>query len=140
MPLQRSNSSKGRGKLIPQILDPSQMGKGDKSPAKMNSEMAVSFFGEDLVPQRSPQELMSPPQGILTPMGPPMPLAPPLLTSPVGLGPAGMMQLPGAGGKPPYQGAGGKPPYQMKPRPKPPPSPLLNDPLLNKGLVFTSQL
>ena len=81
-PLKRSNSNKGRGKLLPPTMDPSLL-KQEVSPAKMNSEHAMAFFGEDLVPgagdvMMSPGQMM-PPQ----PMGPPLTIPPPALTSPV---------------------------------------------------------
>ena len=126
--LKRSNSNKGRGKLIPQIMDPSQMMKQEISPAKMNPELAMNFFGDELMPAPGP-DMMSPPPPPpqMMPgqtMGPP--LAPPVLSSPVNH-PANTM-LPPQPGKPPYN-------VQIKPRNKLPPSPLL-DPLQNKKLVF----
>lgn len=121
-PLKRSNSNKGRGKLIPQIMDPSQMMKQEISPAKMNPELAMNFFGDELMPAPGP-DMMSPPQLMAgQTMGPPMPMAPPVLSSPVNH-PVNAM-LPPQPGKPPYN-------VQIKPRNKLPPSPLL-DPLQNK--------
>ena len=123
-PLKRSNSNKGRGKLIPQIMDPSQMIKQEISPAKMNSELAMNFFGDELMPASGP-DMMSPtpPHQMMAgqTMGPPLPLAPPVLSSPVN---HPVMLPPPHTGKPPYN-------VQIKPRNKLPPSPLL-DPLQTK--------
>ena len=104
-------------------MDPNQMMKQEISPAKMNSELAMNFFGDELMP--GGPDMMAPPPGQMMPgqvMGPP--LAPPVLSSPVS---HPVMMPPQAGGKPAYN-------IQIKQRSKPPQSPLL-DPLQNKKYV-----
>ena len=130
-PLKRSNSNKGRGKQIPPIMDPSLI-KPEISPAKMNSELALNFFGEDLVPggeMMSPAQML-PPQ----PMGPPMSIPPPALTSPVNHHPNNM---------PPHMNHmlnQQKPSYsiQMKP-PMKTHNPQL-DPLMHKRYVLSEEV